>query len=110
MTRIELNQAHPELVQSIIQEGVTAERERVASWEAYREADSKAVSEGIASGNEITKAQSHAFLVAMATKGKVDALVSDNVTEVVTTQTTTVVEKKDGEESAEAKAAFDFEL
>lgn len=110
MTRIELNQAHPELVESIIQEGVIAERERVASWEAYREADSKAVSEGIASGKEISKAQSHAFLVAMATKGKVDALVLDNATTVVTEQTTTVVAEKIGEESAEAKAAFDFEL
>lgn len=110
MTRSELNQAHPELVQSIIQEGVIAERERVASWEAYREADSKAVSEGIASGNEISKAQSHSFLVAMATKGKVADLNADNVTEVVTEQTTTVVKEKTGANSAEAEAAFDFNL
>lgn len=108
MNRTELNQAHPELVQSIMQEGVTAERERVASWEAYREADSKAVSEGIASGNEISKAQSHAFLVAMANKGKVDALKSDNPAEIVTPQTTTVANAD--VKNTEAEAAFDFKL
>jgi ClpP class serine protease len=108
MNRTELNQAHPELVQSIIQEGVIAERERVASWEAYREADSKAVSDGIASGLKITESQSHAFLVLMANKGKVDALKSDNAVEVVTLQSTTV--EKTEEKNNEAKAAFDFEL
>lgn len=111
MTRTELNQAHPELVQAIMQEGVISERERVASWEAYREADSKAVSDGIASGKEISSSQSHAFLVAMANKGKVNALITDNAQAVVTEQTTTVVENVvEGVESAEAKAAFAFEL
>ncbi len=108
MNRTELNQAHPELLQSIVQEGVIAERERVASWEAYREADSKAVSEGIASGNEISKAQSHGFLVAMANKGKVDALKSDNVVEVVTAEAATV-ENVDSK-NKEAEAAFNFDL
>jgi ClpP class serine protease len=108
MNRTELNQAHPELVQSIIQEGVIAERERVASWEAYREADSKAVSDGIASGLKITESQSHVFRVSLANKGKVDALKSDNAVEVVTPQSTTV--EKTEEKNNEAKAAFDFEL
>lgn len=109
MNRTELNQAHPELVQSIIQEGVVAERERVASWEAYREADSKAVSEGIASGLAITSAQSHGFLVAMAQKGKVDALVSDSANPVNTPQSTTIVAEKEGI-NKELEAAMDFNL
>lgn len=109
MTRTELNQAHPELVQSIIQEGVIAERERVASWEAYREADSKAVSEGIASGLAITSAQSHSFLVALAQKGKVDALVADSVAPVTTPQSTTV-EQGTTEVDSELKKAFAFEI
>ena len=109
MNRTELNQAHPELVQSIIQEGVIAERERVASWEAYSEADSKAVSEGIASGLAITSAQSHGFLVAMAQKGKVDALVSDSANPVNTPQSTTIVAEKEGI-NKELEAAMDFNL
>jgi len=109
MNRTELNQAHPELVQSIIQEGVIAERERVASWEAYREADSKAVSEGIASGLAITNAQSHSFLVAMAQKGKVEALKSDNATTIVTTESTTVEDTVEGK-NKEIESAFDFKL
>lgn len=109
MNRTELNQAHPELVQSIIQEGVVAERERVASWEAYREADSKAVSEGIASGLAITSAQSHGFLVAMAQKGKVDALVSDSANPVNTPQSTTVASVEEGK-NEELENAFKFNL
>jgi ClpP class serine protease len=108
MTRTELNQAHPELVESIIQEGVTAERERVASWEAYREADSKAVSEGIASGQEITASQSHAFLVLLANKGKVNALKLDNAAPITTPESTTV--ENAGGINKEAEAAFDFKL
>lgn len=106
MTRAELNQQHPELVQSIISEGATAERERVNSWLAYQEADSKAVLEGIKSGAKITESQSHAFLVTIANKGKVSDLQSDNATEVVTNESTTVVD----ETNKEAEAAFDFKL
>lgn len=109
MNRTELNQAHPELVQSIIQEGVNAERERVASWEAYREADSKAVSEGIASGLAITSAQSHSFLVAMAQKGKVNDLKADNATTIVTTESATVVDDVEGA-NKELEQAFDFKM
>lgn len=105
MTRTELNQAHPDLLASIVQEGVIAERERVASWEAYREADSKAVSEGIKSGLPISDSQSHAFLVAIATKGKVADLKSDNAPDVTTTETTTV-EEEGGTESK----GFDFNI
>lgn len=110
MNRQELNQAHPELVQSIIQEGVTAERERVASWMAYNEVDSKAVSEGIASGKEISVPQSHAFLVALASKGKVDALAADNVVAVVTAPTTTEVTPEASEEEKLLEGAFNFKL
>lgn len=109
MNRTELNQAHPELVQSIIQEGVIAERERVASWEAYREADSKAVSEGIASGLSITSAQSHAFLVAMAQKGKVEGLKNDNAPAVVTNESATVVNAEQAK-NEELENAFKFNI
>ena len=106
MNRQELNQAHPELVQSILTEGATAQQEVVNSWLPFYEADSKAVIEGIKSGKPVSESQKNTFLVALATKGKVDKLVLDNATEVVTEQTTTVVDEK----SAEAKAAFDFEI
>ncbi len=109
MNRTELNQEHPELVQSIIQEGVIAERERVASWEAYREADSKAVSEGIASGLPITNAQSHSFLVAMAQKGKVEGLQADSLQPIVTAESTTSVDD-DTDSKKELESAFDFKL
>jgi len=109
MTRTELSQAHPELVQGIIQEGVTAERERVNSWMAYYEADSAAVIAGIKSGNAISESQSHSFLVAIATKGKVDNLGADNA-KAVATNSASVVETVVNTEEEIINKAFDFKL
>ena len=108
MNRQELNQEHPELVQSIVQEGVTAERERVKSWMAYSEADAKAVAEGITSGSVITESQSHAFLVAMANNGKVEKLKSDSAAPIATAITDTVEQPEN--DSKEAENAFNFNL
>lgn len=107
MTREELNQSHQDLLNSIIQEGVTSERERVNSWMAYYEADPTAVMAGIKSGKAITQSESHGFLVAMASKGKVNALGADNAPAVVT-EPTAVVEQPNLD--SEAEKAFDFNL
>lgn len=109
MTKEELKQSHPELFSEVIQIGATAERERVNSWLAYQEADSTAVIAGVKSGKEITNAESHGFLVAMANKGKVADLVADSVKEVVTPEATTVV-VEDDKNQKEVDAAFDFKV
>lgn len=110
MTKAELKQNHPELYSEVVAEGVSNEQGRVASWMAYNEADPKAVAEGISSGKEITAAQSHGFLVAIAQKGRVTALQSDNAAPIVSkeTQTEPVVEKTAAE--LELEAASNFEL
>lgn len=112
MNKAEIKSAHPEAYAEILAEGASQEKERVASWMAYNEADPKAVAAGIASGNQISQAQSHQFLVAMATKGKVAALKSDNAPDVNTPETETEeVEKTEAEKSAEEiKSAFDFKV
>jgi ClpP class serine protease len=109
MTKTELNQQHPELVQSIIQDGVASEKERVSSWMAYYEADPSAVVAGINSGKAITTSESHAFLVAIANKGKVADLVADSAKAIVTNPTS-VVAPEENNDNAELEAAFKFEL
>jgi len=113
MTKADLKQNHPEVYADILSEGVIQEQERVKSWEAFREADSKAVSEGIASGKEITQSQEKTFLVSLAKKGLVTDLKSDSPTDVVTGQTDTVTgdsKDKKEEQNKEAEAAFNFKL
>jgi len=104
MTKEELKQNHPDVYQSIVNEGMEAQQEIVNSWMPFFEADSKAVLEGIKSGQPPLESQKNTFLVAIANKGKVDALISDNATAIVTTESTTVVEEND----SEAESAFNF--
>jgi hypothetical protein len=88
-----------------------AQKEIVAGWMPFYEADSKAVIEGIKSGEAIKESQKSAFLVAIANKGRVADLSADNATEVVTEQSSTKVE--DGEDDGakkEAEAAFNFKI
>jgi ClpP class serine protease len=114
MTKEELQSKHPTVYSDILAEGATAEQNRVASWEAYREADSKAVSEGIASGKKITEAQAHQFQATLATKGKVTDLVTDSAVDVTTAPTATADNadevKKTTEKDKEIEAAFGFKL
>lgn len=112
MNKAELKSTHPDVYAEILAEGVSNEKERVASWMAYNEADPKAVAEGIVSGKDITPSQSHGFLVALASKGKVDKLVNDNVKPIITNETSTEQpENEDAtEKEKELKAAFDFNI
>lgn len=111
MNKSEIKQNHPAVYSEIVSEGMEAQKEIVASWIPFYEADSKAVIEGIKSGEAIKESQKNAFLVAIASKGRVDDLKLDNVTAVVTGETATVVEAdKESADEKEAKAAFDFKL
>lgn len=94
MTKEELKQQHPELYQEVVQVGATAQQEIVNSWLPFFEADSKAVLEGIKSGNTLLESQKNTFLVAIAQKGKLDALKSDNVPDIVVNETETVETKQ----------------
>jgi ClpP class serine protease len=111
MTKTEIKQNHAAVYSEILSEGMEAQKEIVAGWMPFYEADSKAVIEGIKSGEAIKESQKNAFLVAIANKGRVAALNADNAKEVVTEQTTTVVEEEaDSKFEEKAKAAFDFKL
>jgi ClpP class serine protease len=109
MTKSDFKSQFPDAYQEVVSEGIAQEQERVASWMAYSEADPKAVSEGIASGLEISKAQSHNFLVKMAQKGKLEDLQSDNAPTIVTNGTPTELQET-SEHDKEIESAFNFKL
>lgn len=111
MNKSEIKQNHPAVYSEIVSEGMEAQKEIVASWIPFYEADSKAVIEGIKSGEPIKESQKNAFLVAIASKGKVDDLKSDNAKAVVVAETQTVDEAdKESADDKEAEAAFNFKL
>lgn len=111
MNKSEIKQNHPAVYSEIVSEGMEAQKEIVASWIPFYEADSKAVIEGIKSGEPIKESQKNAFLVAIASKGKVEDLKSDNAKAVVVAETQTVDETdKESADDKEAEAAFNFKL
>lgn len=109
MTKSEFKSQFPDAYQEIVSEGIANEKERVSSWMAYSEADPKAVSEGIASGLEISSSQSHNLLVKMAQKGKLADLQSDNAPAIVTNGTPTELHET-SEHDKEIESAFNFKL
>jgi len=109
MTKEELKQSNPDVYASIATEGAEAQQEIVNSWLPFFEADSKSVLEGIKSGKPLLESQKNTFLVAMAQKGKLEALKSDSIPAVITAETTTVETEADASVK-EAEAAFNFEL
>ena len=112
MTRDEIRNSHPSAYQEIVNEGVNSERERVASWMVYANADIEAVTEGIESGANISASQREKLMVKMNSIGLLQSLQQNSAKPFVTneTQTENPKEKNDEGESEELKNAFAFEL
>ena len=108
MTKEELKQEHPTVYASIVSEGVTAERERVASWMVYANADMEAVTNGINSGNEITPSQRESLLVKMNSAQMLANLTSDSAKPLITAETPNGASNE--VENKELKSAFEFKL
>lgn len=98
MTKEELKQSNPDVYASIATEGAEAQQEIVNSWLPFIEADSKAVLEGIKSGKPLLESQKNVFLVAMAQKGRIASLQSDNAPAVVTNESATVVNAEEAKQ------------
>lgn len=111
MTKTEIKNDHPAVYSEIMAEGVASEQERVNSWMAYKDIDSKSVDAGIASGLQISQSQSHAFLV-KATMGKgIADLQADNAIALSTGETKTNGKiDPNAAAKAELDSAFDFKL
>lgn len=109
MTKQEFKQENPTVYNEVVSEGITQERERVASWMAYSSADPEAVAAGIAGGGEIAPSQRENFLIKMHSKSMIDNLRADNAPPIKTAESV-VTEEVKNEGNAELEAAFEFEL
>lgn len=109
MTREEIKSSHPTVYNEIVNEGINAERERVASWMVYANADTEAVTQGIESGAEISPSQREKLMVKMNSANMLANLQSDSPKPLVTNETPTseVVEE---EVNKELEEAFNFKL
>lgn len=110
MNKAEIKQSHPDAYSEILQEGIAQEQERVNSWNAFKEIDSKAVEVGIASGLPIKQSEVNSFIVKATQIGKVNDLKSDNAPDLATNETKTELGKEPTAEEKEMKSAFEFEL
>ena len=110
MNKAEIKQSHPDAYSEILQEGIAQEQERVNSWNAFKEIDSKAVEVGIASGLPIKQSEVNSFIVKATQIGKVNDLKSDNAPDLATNETKTELGKEPTAEEKEIKSAFEFEL
>lgn len=109
MTKSELQQNHPDLYNEVYQEGLTSEKERVATWEVYREGDTKAVSEGIKSGKTISPSQTAELQLKMLALNGVQALQADSAP-ALQTDPAAIQEVASTKQDEEIKAASNFEL
>lgn len=60
--------------EKLLQAGIEKERQRVSAWQAFAEVDPKKVAEGIASGKDMTFADTNEFLLAASKKSFASAL------------------------------------
>ena len=108
MTKQELKNTHPELFSEVLAMGVTAESERVQSWLAHSETDSKAVMEGIESGLEITNSQREKLLVKSSKMRTITEMESQSTKDFQTGEST--IDTGLSAEQKELNSAFNFKL
>jgi hypothetical protein len=108
MTTQELKQTHPELFSEVLKMGVTAEYERVQSWLAHSETDSKAVMEGIESGLEISSSQREKLLVKSSKIKTVEQMQAESIKDFQTGEST--LDSGLSAEQKELNEAFNFKL
>jgi hypothetical protein len=108
MTTQELKQTHPELFSEVLKMGVTSESERVQSWLAHNETDSKAVMEGIESGLEISSSQREKLLVKSSKIKTIEQLEKESNIDLQTGEST--LDAGSTADEKELKSAFNFKL
>lgn len=106
MTREEIRSQFPSVHAEIVQEGITAERERVKSWMVYQKADAEAVANGIASGEAITPSQREELMVKLNSSNMLEALKKDNPKDVTTTESTTTAPAEETTEENPALSMY----
>ncbi len=110
MTREELKQNHPDVYNSIVNEGVTNELERVKSWMVFAKADLETVTNGIESGKAISPSEMTKLMVKLNSAQQLTNLQNDSANAVITAETPTGGTDPDSAENKELEEAFKFDL
>lgn len=106
MNKEELKANHPDLYKEIKEEGVKAERDRAGAWMTYNDVDSKAVAEGIESGEPISQKQMAEFSRKLVSADALAKIEEGSQGAVDTDKPKTETEE---EKTAKAKELEDFE-
>lgn len=110
MTVAELKTGHPEVYNTIFNEGVMSERDRNGAWMAHVNADPDAVVKGIESGESITQTQREEFFVKQNSINKAEALKQGSAKDVVVDPSKNPGQEDKSPEELELEQAFDFKL
>jgi len=110
MTKAELKNAHPDVYNAIVNEGVLAERDRVGMWMAHVNTDKDAVVNGIESGETLSNTQREKFLVKANSMNKIESLKNESADDLTPPESKTLDQIKNEELVKEEKEAFNFEL
>lgn len=109
MTKAELKAVHPEVYNEIyndgVSAGVTAEKDRVEAIMVFADVDHTIVKTAIASGKDLTKAQTNELLLKAVKGTKADEIAADSTKDVTTGAAKTEAEKK-VEDQKKADADF----
>ena len=110
MTKAELQNAHPEVYNAILNEGIMSERDRSGAWLAHCKTDMDAVIAGVKSGEKLTETQIQEFLVQQNSLNRVNDLTEDSAEDVTTPQSQSLDDVKKEELKNEEVEAFNFDL
>lgn len=110
MTKAAFKTANPDAYNEIVAEGVAAEKDRVQSWMAHVETDSKAVAKGIESGENISQSAREGFFVKQNTQRALGQMEQGSAPDLKTIESKNPKEIINKELEAEVEAAFDFKL
>lgn len=110
MTKEEFKSTNATAYNEVVGEGVTAERERVASWLVYSKADPEMVAQGVESGLSITPSQREKLMVKMNASNMLADLSSDSAKPLITNESTVKIDEKKEEVNQELANAMNFKL
>lgn len=110
MTKEEFQNSHPDVYNSIVNEGIMSERDRVGSFLAHVNTDTEAVVQGIESGEQITNTQREKFFVKANSMKRLDTLKTESAEDLTAPESKTLDQIKNEELVKEEKEAFNFKL
>lgn len=107
MTLEELRQSHPDLYNSVFQQGVAAEKDRTGSWLAHLGTNQEKVIAGIKGGNPISQTEREELIVEGNSNRELKNLEKDSAQDLKTKETSTKTKSDDAENQEEIDSFYE---